>query len=131
MHVHDQDRLANVTRIRKGKQVSQVKTGIALGKSNVGSGIVVRHGVGLRVAIMINYTRGVEMKPSYDGMEQSGLRFLPAPQAGIDRHLAQALPLLELFSHVPSSGFGRRRTPDVRRSVRSDRRDLLQPPSWP
>ena len=91
MHVHDQDRLANVARIRKGIQISQVKTGIAMGKSNVGSGIVVRHGVGLRVAIMINYTRGVEMKPSYDGMEQSGLRFLPAPQAGIDRHLAQAL----------------------------------------
>jgi hypothetical protein len=32
-----------------------------------------------RVAIMINYTRGVEMRPSYDGMEQSSLRFLPAP----------------------------------------------------
>ena len=43
-HVHDQDRLAGAARLREGIQVGQVETGIAVGKTGVRSGIVVRHG---------------------------------------------------------------------------------------
>src|SRR4029077_5995629 len=43
MHVHDQDRLASVSRLRKGIQIGKVQTRVPMGKPEIGTGIVVRH----------------------------------------------------------------------------------------
>jgi hypothetical protein len=44
MHVHNKDGFPNVSRLGKGIQISEVQSGIPLGKAEVRARIMMRHG---------------------------------------------------------------------------------------
>ena len=44
MHVHNQDRLAGIPRLRESIQIGEVQAGIPVGEPKVGAGVMVGHG---------------------------------------------------------------------------------------
>src|SRR5205814_583062 len=44
VHVHNEDRLAGISRLGESKQISVVEAGVPTGKREVGTRIMVRHG---------------------------------------------------------------------------------------